>query len=104
MNTPLKQIQQASDIFKCLNANPAYNEYNVWRQNMQSGRSYPISEQILDTVLEGDKSAFSILMDQMSFMDDSQKESIKAHFSHTENEALNNLKSELNDRGLLILR
>lgn len=104
MNTPLKQIQQVSDIIKCLNANPAYNEYNVWRQNIQNGICRPISEQILDTVLDGDKSVFSLLMDQMSFMDDAQKESIKALFNHTETEALNNLKSDLENKGLLIQR
>lgn len=102
MNTSTKQIQQATDIWKCMNANPAYNEYHVWCQNIWNGVYRPISEYILDTVLEGDKSAFSILMDQMSFIDDSQKESIKMLFNHTETEALNNLKSELNDRGLLI--
>lgn len=100
----MKQIQQVSDIIKCLNANPAYNEYNVWCQNIQNGICRPISEQILDTVLDGDKSVFSLLMDQMSFMDDAQKESIKALFNHTETEALNNLKSDLENKGLLIQR
>ncbi len=100
----MKQMQQISDIIKCLNANLAYNEYNVWRQNNQNGICRPISEQILDTVLDGDKSVFSLLMDQMSFMDDAQKESIKALFNHTETEVLNHLKSDLKDKGLLIKR
>ena len=100
----MKQIQQVSDIIKCLSATPAFNEYNVWRQNMQNGICRPISEQILDIVLDGDKSVFSLLMDQMSFMDDAQKESIKALFNHTETEALNNLKSDLENKGLLIQR
>lgn len=101
MNNAVKQIQQASALLKCLDANPACNEYNMWCQNMQNGILRPISEHILDTILEGEKSAFSLFMDQMLFMDDAQKSSIKAMYNHTETVALNNLKSDLNSKGLL---
>lgn len=104
MNTSIKEIQQASDILTCMNANPAYNEYNKWRQDKSKGIYYSISEHILDTVLEGDKSAFSLLMDQLSFMSDAQKESIKTLYNHTETEALNNLKLDLMTKGLLTKR
>lgn len=87
-----------------MNANSAYIEYNKWCQDIHNGVCYAIPEYILDTVLDGNKSAFSLLMDKLSFMNDAQKESIKTLYNHTETEALNKLKLDLINKGLLTKR